>query len=127
MQVAGSATALPAAVGVSLGRPGAKVIAILGDGSSMYSIQGLWSAAQRDLPVAFVIIKNGGYEALHEFREHFAMEHMPGARLPGLDFCGLARAQGIAAISVTRCDELDSALLEAFASRSPMLVEVVVS
>lgn len=118
---------LPAALGVSLGRPGEKVIAILGDGSSMYSIQGLWSAAQRDLPIAFAIIKNGGYEALHEFREHFAMDHLPGARLPGLDFCGLARAQGVSAMTVTHCDELDSALLEAFASRSPMLVEVVVS
>ncbi len=33
-----------------------------------------------------MIVKNGGYEALHEFREHFAMDHLPGARLPGLDF-----------------------------------------
>jgi benzoylformate decarboxylase len=117
---------LPAAVGVALGRPGEKVIAILGDGSSMYAIQGLWSAAQRELPIAFVIIRNGSYEALHEFREHFSVDQIPGSRLPGLDFCGLARAQGVSATRVTRCDELDAALIEAFASRSPMLVEVVV-
>jgi benzoylformate decarboxylase len=117
---------LPAAVGVALGRPGEKIIAILGDGSSMYAIQGLWSAAQREVPIAFVIIRNGGYEALHEFREHFSVDQIPGSRLPGLDFCGLARAQGVSATRVTRCDELDAALIEAFASRSPMLVEVVV-
>src|SRR5262249_39185651 len=46
---------LPAAVGVALGRPGRRVIALLGDGSAMYSIQGLWSAADLALPVAFVI------------------------------------------------------------------------
>jgi len=117
---------LPAAVGVAMGRPGEKVIAILGDGSSMYSIQGLWSAAQRDLPIAFVIIKNGGYHALNEFGTHFGMTQLPGVRLPGLDFCGLARSQGVPAQSVTRSDELDAALTAAFASRSPMLVEVSV-
>ncbi len=117
---------LPAAVGVAIGRPGAKVIAVLGDGSSMYSIQGLWSAAQRNLPITFVIIRNGGYDALNEFGVHFAMDQLPGVELPGLDFCGLARSQGVQALRVTRADELDSALLAAFASRSPMLVEVVV-
>lgn len=117
---------LPAAVGVAMGRPGATVIAILGDGSSMYSIQGLWSAAQRELPIAFVIIKNGGYDALNEFGTHFGMTELPGVRLPGLDFCGLARGLGVPARSVTCSDELDAALLTAFASRTPMLVEVSV-
>jgi benzoylformate decarboxylase len=109
-----------------MGKPGAKVIAILGDGSSMYSIQGLWSAARRQLPVAFVIVKNGGYDALNEFGAHFGMTELPGVRLPGLDFCGLARSQGLAALSVTRSDEIDAALMTAFESRSPVLVEVSV-
>lgn len=117
---------LPAAIGVAMGRPDAKVIAILGDGSSMYSIQGLWSAAQRELPIAFVIIKNGGYDALSEFGVHFGMTDLPGVRLPDLDFCGLARSQGVPALSVERGDTLDEALLTAFESRSPMLVEVSV-
>src|SRR6201999_2607568 len=47
---------LPAAIGVALARPEARVIAVLGDGSSMYSIQGIWSAVQLKLPVAFIII-----------------------------------------------------------------------
>lgn len=117
---------LPAAIGVAMARPGAKVIAVLGDGSSMYAIQGLWSAARRNLPITFVIVRNGGYEALNAFGAHFAMDQLPGMQLPGLDFCGLARSQGVAASRVTLTDELDSALLAAFTSRSPMLVEVVV-
>ncbi len=58
---------LPAAVGVALGKPGKKVIALIGDGSSMYSIQALWSAAQLELPITFIILKNRGYAALKEF------------------------------------------------------------
>lgn len=117
---------LPAAVGVAMGRPGGKVIAILGDGSSMYSIQGLWSAAQNALSIAFVIVKNGTYEALNEFGRHFGMSKLPGIQLPALDFCGLARSQGMSAVSVTSVEQLDEALLAAFRSEAPMLVEVSV-
>jgi benzoylformate decarboxylase len=117
---------LPAAIGVALARPNRRVVAILGDGSSMYAIQGLWSAAQLDLPMTFVIIKNGCYEALHEFGRHFGLERLPGTQLPQLDFCGLAQAQGLAALRVTRAEELDRALTTAFQSPKPILVEVAV-
>jgi benzoylformate decarboxylase len=117
---------LPAAIGVAMSRRDAKVIAILGDGSSMYSIQGLWSAAQHALPIAFVIVKNGTYEALNEFGRHFRMSQLPGVELPQLDFCGLARSQGVQAVSVSSLDTLDDALLAAFRSDAPMLVEVTV-
>src|SRR5256714_7169734 len=62
---------LPAAVGVALARADRKVIALLGDGSAMYSIHGLWSAAEPALPVAFVVVNNRGYRALDEFAAHF--------------------------------------------------------
>ena len=109
--------ALPAAVGVALGRPGEKVIALLGDGSSMYSIQALWSAAQHHLPITFVIVRNGRL---------FQMDDIPGAELPGLDYCALAHGHGIEATRVTRCEELDAALTRAFASATPTLLEVQV-
>jgi benzoylformate decarboxylase len=115
---------LPAAVGVSLARPGRKVIALLGDGSAMYSIQGLWSAAELGLPVAFIIVNNSSYRALEEFGRHFGIEALPGVRLPHLDFCALAVAQGVKAIRVEHCEELDAALREVFAARVPMLLEV---
>ena len=117
---------LPAAVGVALARPKAKVIALLGDGSSMYSIQSLWSAAQHDQRMVFVIVNNRRYEALHEFARHFSLPKLSGTRLPGIDFVGLATAQGIAATRVTRGEELGPALADAFRFARPMLVEVVV-
>jgi benzoylformate decarboxylase len=118
---------LPAAVGVALARPDRKVIALLGDGSAMYAIQGLWSAAQLALPVAFVIINNGGYRALDQFAAHFGMSQPPGTQLPHLDFCALARAQGVEGVRVERCAALDAALCAAFAAKQPVLVEVCVA
>src|SRR6202451_1445719 len=85
---------LPAAVGVAMARPDAKVIALLGDGSAMYSIQGLWTAAEFALPVAFIIVNNSSYRALEEFGRHFGIAALPGLRLPHLDFCALALSQG---------------------------------
>jgi benzoylformate decarboxylase len=117
---------LPAAVGIALARPDKRVIAVLGDGSSMYSIQGLWSAAQLNLAMTFIIIKNGCYEALYEFGRHFQISRLPGSELPDLDFCGLARSQGLLAIRVDKPAELDRALTAAFQATKPTLVEVVV-
>jgi benzoylformate decarboxylase len=117
---------LPAAVGVALGRPGEKVISVLGDGSAMYAIQGLWSAAQLKLPIVFVIINNGRYEALHEFARHFDLPNPVGTSLPELDFCGFARAQGLQALRVDRPGDLDPALRAVLQSSEPILLEVVV-
>jgi benzoylformate decarboxylase len=118
---------LPAAVGVALGRPDRKVIGLIGDGSSMYSIQALWTAAELGVPVAFIIVNNGSYQALVEFGQHFKLTELPGTQLPHLDYCGLARAQGVAALRVERCEELDAALATAFAATQPMLVDVRVA
>lgn len=115
---------LPAAVGIALGRPGERVIALLGDGSAMYAIQGLWSAAQLKLPIAFIIFKNGGYRALDDFASHFGLPAAVGTRLPGIDFCALARGQGLEALHVAAADGLDQALQRAFQFSGPVLVEV---
>jgi benzoylformate decarboxylase len=115
---------LPASVGVALARPGRKVIGLLGDGSAMYSIQGLWSAAELARPVAFIIVNNSSYRALEEFGRHFDIKALPGVRLPHLDFCALASSQGVKGIRVDRCEDLDAALREIFAAKVPMLLEV---
>ena len=118
---------LPAAIGVALARPREKVIALLGDGSTMYAIQGLWTAAQLALGITFVVIKNRRYEALLEFGRHFGLQRTIGTSLPDIDFCALAQGQGVKAISVDRLDALDDALRTAFAnSAEPTLVEVAV-
>src|SRR5215471_5338880 len=87
---------IAAAVGVALAKPDDKVIALIGDGSSMYAIQALWSAGQLRLPVTFVIVRNGRYQALDEFGAHFAMTQTIGTKLPALDFVALAKGHGIA-------------------------------
>ncbi len=117
---------LPAAVGVALARPGRKIIALLGDGSAMYAIQGLWSAADLGLPIAFIIIANNSYRALEEFGRRFDIKTLPGVKLPHLDFCALAAGHGVTSIRVQRCEDLDAALLEIFAATAPMLLEVLV-
>lgn len=117
---------LGAALGVALGRPRTRVIALLGDGSSLYAIQGLWSAAQLDLPVTFVVLNNGGYRALDGFAEQFGIQAPPGTRIGGVDFVGLAEAQGVSGRRVDGVADLDAALASAFAASSPNLVEVAI-
>jgi benzoylformate decarboxylase len=118
---------LPAAIGIALARPREKVIALLGDGSSMYAIQGLWTAAQLGLGVTFVIVKNRRYEALVNFGRYFGLQRTVGTGLPDIDFCALAQGQGVKATAVDRCEALDDALGTAFANvTEPTLVEVAV-
>jgi benzoylformate decarboxylase len=119
--------ALPAAIGIALARPEKKVIALVGDGSAMYAIQALWSAAQLALPISFIIVNNGRYEALVGFGRRFGLNRTIGTDLPGIDFVGLAEAQGMAATRVEDATTLDAALAASLAAKGPNLVEVVVS
>ncbi len=119
--------ALPAAVGIALARRGQRVIALLGDGSAMYSIQALWSAAQLQLPLTVIIVNNGGYEALQSFSRRFGLSDPVGTHLPGIDFVQLAHGHGCGAVRVTRAADLKAALTAALASPRPMLVDVHVA
>ena len=130
MDSGGLGYSMPAAVGIALAKPGAKIIALIGDGSAMYSIQALWSAAQWKLGIAFVILKNRRYAALQEFAPAFAFrqdERVPGTELPDIDFVALARGQGCRASSVSRAEHLREALADALAANVPTLVEVEVA
>ncbi len=118
---------LPAAVGIALAKGATqRVIGLFGDGSAMYSIQALWSAAELKLPLTIVIVNNGGYAALNEFSSHFNITQLVGTKLPGIDFAGLARAMGCTAVRVERPDALAPALTDALRSRVPFLVDVAV-
>jgi benzoylformate decarboxylase len=121
---------MPAAVGIALARPNEKVIALIGDGSSMYSIQALWSAAQLRLPITFVILNNRRYAALKDFAPVFGFgedERLPGIDLPGLDFVGLARAQGCDGARVGAAAELRDAFVRSLESPKPFVLEVEVA
>jgi benzoylformate decarboxylase len=118
---------LPAAIGVALGRPGEKVIALIGDGSAMYAIQALWSAAQLRLPISFLILNNARYEALIGFGRRFGLNQTIGTDLAGLDFVALAEGQGVAAVRVDSAATLDDALARSLASPEPNLVEILIA
>jgi benzoylformate decarboxylase len=119
---------LPAAVGMALGTTdGRRVIGLFGDGSAMYSIQALWSAADLKLPLTVVIVNNGGYAALKEFSSHFSVRQLVGTQLPGIDFPGLARSLGCGAARVERPGDLAKALESALRASGPCLVDVAVT
>jgi benzoylformate decarboxylase len=67
MDSGGLGWGLPAAVGVALGKPGRRIVAVIGDCSSLYSIQAIWSAVQWRLPIAILILNNRRYAALQDF------------------------------------------------------------
>jgi benzoylformate decarboxylase len=130
MDSGGLGYSMPAAVGVALARPGVRVIGLIGDGSAMYSIQALWSAAQWKLPIAYVILNNHRYAALQEFAPVFGFaegERVQGTDLPDLDFVALARGMGCEAARVTEAGQLRAALEKALSAGRPNLVEVVVA
>ena len=117
--------ALPAAVGAALAQPNKTVFCLLGDGSSMYSVQGLWTAGDLKLDVRFLVVNNGGYAALDQFGALFDIE-VVGSKLPGIDFVKLGESMGVPGTRISTVDELDGAITELFAGSGPRLLEVVV-
>ncbi|WP_089401769.1 benzoylformate decarboxylase [Noviherbaspirillum humi] len=129
MDSGGLGYSMPAAIGVALAKPQAKIIALIGDGSSMYSIQALWSAAQLKLSILFVIVKNRRYAALQDFAPQFGFKSddpVQGTDLPDIDFVALARGQGVAGVSVSDAAALRETLAAGLRSTVPYLIEVEV-
>ena len=121
--------AVPATVGIQLAHPNRPVVAIVGDGSAMYTIQALWTAAHLDLPVTYVIANNKGYRILKQrllaFHDNDAFIGMDFAK-PEIDFVGLARSLGMDAERVAEPDAVRPALEAAIASGRPTLLDVMV-
>jgi benzoylformate decarboxylase len=117
---------LPASIGMALGRPDRRTVCLVGDGSAMYSIQALWTAAQRKLPLTVVVINNAGYGAMRSFSQVMQVRNVPGLDLPGIDFVRIAQGLGCDAVRVTKSSELSSALKRGLAHDGVSLIEVVV-
>ncbi|TFV43447.1 benzoylformate decarboxylase [Bradyrhizobium niftali] len=126
MASGGLGYSLPAAVGVALGKPKSRTVCLIGDGSAMYSIQALWTAAQRKLPLTVVVINNSGYGAMRSFSQVMQVRNVPGLELPGIDFVRLAEGMGCHAVRVSKAAELAEALKCGMAYDGTSLVEVVV-
>lgn len=131
----GIGQAIAGALGVQLAFPGRPVAAISGDGSAMYSIQALWTAAHHDLPVLFVILANREYRVLKRnldiFRQRFDINsNRPNPHMnltePGLDFVSLAGGMGVAGTHVAKAADIGPAVEAALASGKPHLIELAI-
>jgi benzoylformate decarboxylase len=121
---------LPASVGVSLANPTRPVVCYSGDGSAMYSIQSLWTAAHHKLPLNVVLCNNGGYRIIKQRLLAFhGDDHYVGMDFvdPPVDFSGMARSLGLEAIRITDPAELKPKLSDAFKRPGAKLIEVVLS
>jgi benzoylformate decarboxylase len=122
--------ALPGAVGVGLARPDTPVVCIVGDGAAMFGIQAIWTAAQYDVPVVYVVLNNGGYGILKAFAAFHGTPGVPGLDVPDLDLVAIAGGFGAEAGRITAATELSTAYGEAFATarqrRRPVLLDVAI-
>jgi benzoylformate decarboxylase len=120
---------LAGATGVRMALPDRPVVAVVGDGSAMYGIQALWSAAHYRVGVLFVILSNGGYAIMDRLVErHDARAPWPSF---SVDIAGIARAQGCDARTISGYDELAGALDEVVpelaTSEKPLLLDVAIA
>jgi benzoylformate decarboxylase len=122
--------AMAGAIGVSLALPGRPVVAIVGDGSAMYSIQALWTAAHLKLPITYVIPDNRGYRILKErlrARQGSAAFIGMDLRDPEIDFVRLAESLGVPAQRITDAADIVPALRAAVGGGGPHLLDVSVA
>jgi benzoylformate decarboxylase len=120
---------LPAAVGVALAQAPRPVACYSGDGSAMYSIQALWTAAHHKLPITFLIANNGGYRIIKQRLLSFhGNDHYIGMDFadPTIDFAALAKSLGMPAERITDPQAVPGALRRAFSTPGPKLLDVVV-
>ena len=124
---------LPAAIGVQLALTTRPVVALIGDGSAMYSIQALWTAAHDRVPMTFVILNNRSYRILKtrlSATQGIAAQRgrYVGMELdqPAIDFCGLAHSMGVEAVAVNDIPSFVAALQRGIASQAPLLIDAAI-
>ena len=121
---------LPVAMGAAIACPDRKVVALLSDGSTQYTIQTLWSLAHEDLDVVVLIAANHQYAILrNELRRGGAALGNRAAEItsldkPRIDWVTLAQSYGVAGGRASTSSELTALLQQAFAKRGPMLIEM---
>lgn len=121
--------AVPAAIGVRMAEPRRPVVAVVGDGSSLYQVQALWTAAHYGVGAVFVVLTNGRYAIMDRLAEKQGGK-APWPAFEDISISGLATALGCPATRVTGhaqlLDALD-ALTPTLATRTaPLLLDVIV-
>jgi len=126
--------ALPEAVGVKLAMPDRQVICAVGDGTALYTIQGMWTAVRYGLAVKFIVFNNASYMILKggllamkgESAERGVFVGMDMTE-PEIDFVKMAESMGVSARRVTMVDDLRPALDWSFSENGPTLLDVAIS
>ena len=131
---------LPLAIGAKIGTPQQPVVVVSGDGSAMYTIQSLWTAAHYSLPVLFIICNNASYDIIKlemlRLRGTLAgsdetlLDAVAGLGDPRLNFAQLAQSMGVSGWVVQHRTELQSSLqtaMERIERGKPALVDVHLS
>ncbi|MGM0564626.1 MAG: acetolactate synthase large subunit [Pseudomonadota bacterium] len=124
---------LPSAIGAAIACPERPVYALIGDGSSMYTIQALWTMAREQLNVTSIIFNNASYSVLNIELERVGAENAGEKAKSQLDlhgpvmhFAQLARGMGVHGTRATTTGELLKALEYANSHPGPHLIEVMV-
>ncbi|MGH8998257.1 MAG: thiamine pyrophosphate-dependent enzyme [Acidimicrobiia bacterium] len=125
---------IPAALGVKLAQPGTPVVCVVGDGSALYTIQALWTAAHAGIPVVVVVVNNRSYAILKNNLAGMGGHAARTGRFVGMDldqppvdYVGLSRSLGVDADLISKPDELTGAVVEGLASDRPLLLEVPIA
>lgn len=124
---------LPVALGAAIAGRNRPVLALVGDGSSMYTIQALWTIVAEKLDVTTVVMNNGSYAILNIELERVGAEKAgPKAKAqldisqPGIDFVSIAKGMGMPAERVRTAEEFNAALENAFREPGPHLIDAIV-
>lgn len=126
---------LPCAVGAAVACPDRKVICLEGDGSSMYTIQALWTMARENLDVTVIIFNNQKYSILElEFVRTGARGGVPGPKAasmldigsPSLNFSDIANGMGVTGTRANSAEEFNEQLAQAMSQSGPRLIEAMV-
>jgi thiamine pyrophosphate-dependent acetolactate synthase large subunit-like protein len=121
---------LPAAIGVRMASPRRPVVAVVGDGSSLYGIQALWSAAHYKVGVLFLVLANGRYAIMDRLAEQ-AGGKPPWPAFEEVSVAALAEGLGCPATRVESYDAMTEALdtiIPTLVDRTePLVLEVAVT
>lgn len=122
---------LGCALGVKLAWPERPTLALLGDGSATFGIQGLWSAARYRIPVVFVVCNNGQYRILKDGSRMLGLPNAKQGKFlgmdlgePAIDFVKLAESFGVAAKRIAEPNELADAVRDGLQGERPLLIDV---
>ena len=124
---------LPVAIGAAVACPDRPVLALVGDGTAMYTNQALWTMVNEDLDITVIVFNNRSYAILNVELERVGAEGA-GAKAksqldlsePPIDFADLARSMGMSATSVSTTEGFNKALQHALTEPGPHLIEAIV-